>query len=286
MANNWIYKCHVEVQTKTGRLKFFYDKWDGNTEIHFKSPFSNEAKKQITEIELFNINVNDWNRIQVGDHVELWGGFNNDIGLIMQGTIFKATIPTMSEADTSYKLLVLDGEDYTKRAKLNLTFGNNTKASTIIRQVANSAGINLNFVSLMIDKNYNEGFTADDHPMDVLNQLAQDTKSSLFYLRGRLTFRYIFDKNSFSQFDLSNETGLIELPTRESRNDDWEDFEDDDDGLGIWSYNVKCIFNYRLTTFAYVNIKSRYLNTGVKVTEGEHTFDGVKAETSFTGVSC
>ena len=256
------FECKVVVHTTNANLTYQYGKMSNAIEIHFNVPFSQETEKHITEVELFNIDPKH-----------------------LSGTIYKTTIPTIKEADTSYKLRILEGEDYTKKPKLNLTFAANTYASTIIPQVVRTAGINLRNVSLKDNKCYKDGFTADSHPMEVLDTLAQDCKTSLFYLRGQLTLRYVYDGSIDGQFDLSPQTGLVEGPTRESRDDDWADYEEDDDGLGAWSYSATSILNYHLTTFSSVKLHNKYVNVNVMVINGEHSFDGEEARTEFEAVT-
>ena len=179
---------------------------------------------------------------------------------------------------------MLEGQDYTKKPKLNLSFVSGTYAKTIVPQVARAGGIDLHIVSYKDNKYYKDGFTADDHPLDVLETLASDCKTSLFYLRGQLTLRYVYDGTYTDKFDLSPTTGLVEGPTRESRDDDWADYEDDD-GLGVWSYSATALLNYHLTTYASVKIHNRYVNVTAMVINGEHSFDGEEARTEFEAVT-
>jgi hypothetical protein len=278
------FEARVEVTTSSGSLKYYYGKRTDYIEIHFSVPFSNDTEKNIAEITLYNINPSDFNRIHKGDKVKLYAGYSGDVGLLISGTIYRTTIPYLEEADTAYVLRVMEGQDYTRKAKQHLTFGKNTYASTIIKKVASNAGIKLNYVSLKTNKKYKDGFTAEDHPMDTLEQIADDCKTSLFYLRGKLTLRYVYDGNSYDQFDLNYDTGLLESPTREDRDEDWED-GDDDDGLGKYSWSVNSILNYHLTTYAHVSIKTKYIKQTVRVISGEHSFDGEEPTTSFEAVT-
>lgn len=277
------FQCKVVIHTGSGTLTYQYGKMANSVEIHFTVPFSSETEKHITEITLYNINPGHFNSIKKGNKVELYAGYDGDVGLLVSGTVYRTTLPTMEDADTAYVIRVMEGQDYSRKPKLNLTFANGTYAKTIMQQVTRKSGINLHFVSFKTNKKYGDGYTADDHPMDVLSEIADDCKSSLFYLRGQLTMRYIYDGSKSDSFSLNNGTGLISV-SRESRDDDWVD-GDDDDGLGKWSYEVESILNYHLTTFAWVQIKNKYVNAGVMVANGEHSFDGTEPRTNFEGVA-
>lgn len=278
---NFEVKCVIT--TASGTLTYQYGKMANNIEIHFSVPFSSEVEKNISEITLYNIVPTDFNRIQAGNKVSLYAGFHGDVGLLMSGTIYRTTIPFLEDADTAYVLRVLEGQDYSRQAKQNLTFANGTYASDIINQVRSKAGINLTYISLKTNKRYDDGYTADDHPIDTLSSIADDCKTSLFYLRGQLTLRYIYDGNGADSFEVNYGTGLLESPTREDRDEDWED-GDDDDGLGRFDWSVNSILNYHITTFAYVHLQTQYVNQGVMVINGEHSFDGDQPTTSFEGV--
>lgn len=278
---NFEIKCVVE--TNSGTLTYQYGKMANSIEIHFNVPFSDQPEKNISEITLYNINPDDFNRIQAGNTVKLFAGYAGDTGLLMSGTIYRPTVPTLEEADTAYVLKVLEGQDYSRLAKQNLTFAKGTYASDIVQSIVSKSGINLSYVSLKTNKKYDDGYTADDHPMESLSTVADDCHTSLFYLRGQLTLRYVYDGYGADSFELNYGTGLLQSPTRESRDDDWVD-DDDDDGLGKFSWSVDSILNYHLITFANVHVKTQYVNTSVMVINGEHSFDGNQPTTSFEGV--
>ncbi|UNL43206.1 hypothetical protein G8B22_08710 [Ligilactobacillus agilis] len=284
MPYDYGFEIMVKVYTKNSALTYQYNKnADKSTEIHFTVPFSTETQKQITEIVLYNINPGHFNSIQRGDKVELFAGYHDDNGLLMSGTIFRTSTPTLEGADTAYTLRVLEGPDYTTLPKLNITFAKGTYAETIVREVVRRAGISLNLMNTNINKRYDEEYTAEGHPLEILSQIAEDTKTSLFYLRGKLTWAFIFAGRNAETFNLNVDTGLIGSPVVESRDDDWQD-GDDDDGLGRWSFSCESILNFHLTTFSRVEVHSKYLNHGMYVINGEHSFDGEQARTKFEGI--
>lgn len=215
--------------------------------------------------------------------MELFAGYHGDTGLLLSGTIFRTTTPTLQDADTAYVLRVLEGQDYTRLPKQNITFAAGTYADVIIKEVARRSGMQLDFVSINKNKRFEEEYTAEGHPMEILSSLATETKTSLFYLRGRLTFAFVFAGRNAELFSLTPQTGLIGSPTVASRDNDWQD-EDDDDGYGHWSFSCTSILNYHLTTFSRVDVKSKYLTHGMYVINGEHTFNGTEARTEFEGI--
>ncbi|WP_230678525.1 phage protein [Lacticaseibacillus zhaodongensis] len=278
------FEIRCEVQSSGGALSFMYGKDPKSSiEIHFDVPFSEQPEKNISEITLYNIDPAVFNKIKKGDKVTLRAGFTGDIGTLVEGTIFRTTVPSLEDADTAYVLRVLEGQDYSRYKKQHITFKKGSKASTIIKSVAAKAGIDLTYVSLKTDKTYKDGYTADGHPMDTLSDIADDCKTSLFYLRGKLRIQYIYGGANTGTFELTNQTGLLQSPTRESRDDDWVD-DDDDDGLGKYSWSVDSVLNYKICPFSKATIKTPYVNTSMMVLNGEHEFDGDQPTTSFEAV--
>ena len=284
MGRQYNFQVKVDVHVNGRILHYEYSKNSAKSiEIHFSVPFSVEAERQVTEITLYNINPGDYNAIRQGSRVDLHAGYAGDVGLLMSGTVFRKIAPTLSGADTAYVLRVLEGPDYTRLPKVNITFAAGTRASTIVREVARRAKMSLNFVSINNDKTYADGYTAEGHPLEVLSSIADDTKTSLFYLRGKLTFAFIFKGRVAESFLLTPSTGLVGSPTSQSRDEDWKD-GDDDDGYGRWSFSCTSILNYHLTSFSRVELKSKYLTHGMYVTTGEHSFDGKEPRTTFEGI--
>ena len=170
MGYQYGFEAKVVVYTRDNTLTYQYNKDLGKSvEIHFTVPFSTETEKQITEITLYNINPGHFNSIRQGDRVELYAGYHGDVGLLMSGTIFRTTTPTLEEADTAYTLRVLEGPDYTKLPKLNITFSAGTYAETIVREVVKRSGMKLNIMNTNINKRYNEEYTAEGHPLEILS---------------------------------------------------------------------------------------------------------------------
>lgn len=115
------FEIRVEVATKSGNLVYRYGKMPDWVEIHFSVPFSDQPDKNISEITIYNINPSDFNRINKGDRVKVFAGYSGDVGLLVSGTIYRTTIPSLEDADTAYVLRILEGQDYSKLKKQNLT---------------------------------------------------------------------------------------------------------------------------------------------------------------------
>lgn len=273
------FEIKVKIWTDTGELIYNHFKEKNSMDIEFNLPFDNTSDQSVGEVVIWNMSGISFNRIHENDRVQITAGYHGDTGIIFDGHIFKATTPTMEGGDHKYILRVVEGENYKKLKDVSLTFGEGTRASTIIKRIVDASGIKLNVVSMREDHIYSEGFTVDGSPLDALSEVASDTHSALYYRRGQLTLRYMYDGNNTGTWELNNGTGLISSPTMERRDEDWVKSEDDD-GQGRYQYSAESLLNYRITTAEYIHIHSTFVNITGSVISGEHAFDGTSPTTS------
>lgn len=285
MTEKWLFGIKVVIHTSHGAKTFIHSNSDKrNLEIHFSIPFSSDTEKNVAELSIYNMAKSNYNAIKQGNKCTIYAGYGGKLGLVFHGVIFRKSVPTKTDADVLYKFKLLEGKDYAKLKKIKVAFKKKTTAKTIINTVCRKSGIKLHQVSLKTNKVYKKGYSANDHPLNVLSEIAQDCKTSLFYNRGQLTLRYVFDGKGRHTVSLTPTNGLVGSPSNESRDDDWVD-ADDNDGMGKWSWSAESIFNYNITTFARVHIKTSLINHTVVVSSGKHSFDGTSPRTTFEAVT-
>ncbi|KRN13472.1 hypothetical protein IV37_GL000194 [Fructilactobacillus fructivorans] len=68
-----------------------------------------------------------------------------------------------------------------KEVEENISFAAGTSAWTIINTIKNNAGINIVSCNLGNNKTYPNGYSADDKPIDVINSIAIDCNSRMYY---------------------------------------------------------------------------------------------------------
>ncbi len=278
-AVQYNFEIQLSIWTDSGQLIYHHRKSNDSMDIEFTIPFDNTNDQSVGEIVIWNMSQISFNRVHEGDRVQVIAGYSGDTGILFDGFIYKTTVPTIEGGDHKYTLRVVEGTDYRKLPDVSLTFGEGTAASTIIDKIVSVSGINLNNVSMREDHIYSEGFTVDGSPLDALAEVAGDTHSALFYRRGQLTLRYMYDDNNTGTAELNNGSGLISSPTMERRDEDWVK-DEDDDGMGRYQYSAESLLNYRITTGEYVHIQSMFVNITGTVISGEHAFDGTSPTTS------
>lgn len=279
-TGQFMFEIYMDIYTDSGVLHYVHNA-DRNfsLDIEFSLPFDNTSDRSVGEITIWNMSQISFNRIHEGNRVVVNAGYHGDTGIIFDGQIYKTTVPTREGGDLNYTLRVVEGTDYRNLKHVSLTFGEGTDATTIINKIVQVSGINLNFVSLGRNYVFKEGYTVDGSPFDALSDVADQTRSALFYRRGQLTLRWLYDAEVTGNFMLDSKSGLISSPTMERRDDDWIE-SDDDDGQGRYEYSADSILNYRITTGEHVHLVSEFVDVWAAVLSGEHTFDGTNPTTT------
>ncbi|MGV0167216.1 phage protein [Furfurilactobacillus sp. WILCCON 0119] len=268
MSQQFGFHIRLEVDTATDTLTLTYPEF----EIQFTSDFDDQPTPMETTIDIYNLSPSTMNRVATGQAVRLQAGFTGDVGLLTKGTITHVAPALQDGGDEKFSIIMQEGTDYgdenSQWGKLDIdtTFAAGTSARTILAQVAQQAGINLQIISLTNEPSYAEGYSASGKPIDVLQEVAEYTGSKLMYRNGQLVIMNM-KVGDFDAFDLNTDSGLLTMPTRE------EDYD--------WKgYSFDSIFNHRLTTAAIINLKSRHVNGTFRVISGEHTFDGTEAKST------
>src|SRR5699024_1350251 len=260
VTKQYLFEVYVEIHTNGGILKYVHNNnISQSMDIEFSLPFDNTSDRSVGEVTIWNMSKISFNRISQGNHIVIKAGYHGDVGVIFDGEIFRTTVPSREGGDLNYTLRVVEGKEYRKLKHISLTFGEGTTAKTIINKIVQKTGINLNFVSLGRNYVFKEGYTVDGSPFDALSDVAEQSRAALYYRRGQLTMRWLYDDKVTGNFYLTNNTGLISSPTMERRDDDWVE-DDDNDGMGRYSYSADSILNYRITTGEHIHLKSEFVD--------------------------
>ncbi len=276
----YLFEVYVDIYADSGTMHYVHTNDAAKSmDIEFNLPFDNTSDRSVGEITIWNMSRTSFNRISQGNRVVVKAGYHNDVGVLFDGQIYRTTVPSREGGDLNYTLRVVEGNDYRKLNHVSLTFSEGTDATTIINKIVQVSGINLNFVSLRRNYVFKEGYTVDGSPYDALSDVADQSQSALFYRRGQLTLRWLYDAEVSGNFILNSKTGLISSPTMERRDDDWVE-DDDNDGQGRFQYEAESILNYRITTGEHVHLVSEFVDIWGAVLSGEHSFDGTNPITS------
>lgn len=231
-----------------------------NFDIEFDVPFSNSATPDIAEITIYNLSNDSISSIKSKAYTHLNVGYGDDVGSILVGNI--ESVDTHSNGvDRVTNIMVSDGATEWRSKKVDKTYKEGVKAGYMMRDLANSLGLEVAEIRPAQNKSYEGGKTFSGTIGDALVELAEDTNSKIFVDKGKLYIRSKA-KGTSTGFILSSDTGMIGSP---------ETSIQEVDGKEVRAYNVECLLNHRISTDSIIEIRSKYINGRFRVVSGEHS---------------
>ena len=245
-----------KVVLRAGNKEFTNDKFD----IEFDVPFSNSATPDIAEITIYNLSNDSIASIKGKAYTHLNVGYGDDVGSVLVGNI--ESVNTHSNGvDRVTRITVSDGATEWRSKDVDKTYKEGVKASYMMRDLANSLGLEVAEIRPARDKSYEGGKTFSSTIGAALVELTEDTNSKIFVDKGKLYIREEA-RGTSTGFILSSDTGMIGSP---------ESAIQEEDGKQVRTYSVQSLLNHRISTDSIIEIKSRHINGRFRVVSGEHS---------------
>lgn len=252
-----------DIEVNAGGKQFNNSEKDG-LYIDFDIPFSSKKEPDISEVNIYNLSDSTIASIESEGYVLVNAGYKNlnNKGNILTGKL-EDVITTREGLDKVTKMLISDGGKEWRNATVNKTYAENTKASYIMRELANLLGHEVADISPKKDIEYKLGKTITGKVGTALKQLVKDTESKMFVNKNRIYIREE-SKGTETGFILNSETGLVGTPER---------ITEDEDGKEVIKYKVTMLLNPLVSTDSLIEVESKTLNGRFRVLEGIHTKD-------------
>ena len=261
-----------------GQKKFTNEGKDA-LEIEFDIPFSNNKEPDIAEITIYNLSDSSIEQIKKDGYIMVNAGYKQlgNIANIFTGQIEEVATEWLY-VDKVTKIKATDGGDAWRKIKVNKTYQKNTKASDIMRDLANAMGYEITKIEPKEDITYKLGKTITSYASTSLVQLAKDTKSKLFINKNRITIA-AEDKGNNTGVLLNENSGLIGTPSMVKdetgdKNDD-RDYEankkENDKERKAW--RVTSLLNPMFETDTIIKVESRTINGEYRIVRGVHNRD-------------
>ena len=258
MMKFWNRKIELIIAGK----KYIYDEQDRKSiHIDFDVPFTTSKDPDVADIRIYNLSDISVGAIIKDAEVVLNAGYGNNIGNIFTGKV--SSIRTDWEGPTKVTTVLAVDKAENKR-RINKTYVAGTKASFIMRELANLLGVKVVEIKPVNDITYKKGKVISGDAYTELSKLAKETKSKMYINKGQLYIR-ADNKGTETGFVLNRNTGLIGSPQRIE--------EEDENGKKIVKYQVNCLLNHNITKDSMIRIESKALNLQTRVLEGKHTSD-------------
>jgi len=240
--------------------------------IKFSVPFGDNDKVDTIDIQVYNLKDETINSIAANKEAILSAGYIDDNGVIFSGTLKKkGTKWEGLDKITTFKCIDCT-LDYTKTV-IKRTYGRNTPASLILRELARDAGLAIGDIDLPVDFIYRSGKALNGKIKFLISEIAKDCEAKLHINKGRI---YVRDskKGDNLGLDISKETGLIDEPEEvEEEMKDEKGSKLKNDKKKIKGYKIKVLLNHRITTDVIIKLTSRKVSGVFRVSKGEHKGD-------------
>lgn len=240
--------------------------------IKFSVPFGDNEKVDTIDISVYNLKASTINAIATNKAAILSAGYVDDNGVIFAGTLKKKETKWEGlDKITTFKCIDCT-MDYTKTV-IKRTYGRNTHASLILRELARDAGLAIGDIDLPVDFIYRSGKALNGKIKFLVSEIAKDCKAKLHINKGRM---YVRDRAKGDKLglDISKETGLINEPEEiEEEVKDEKKSKTKNPKKKLKGYKIKVLLNHKITTDVIIKLTSRKVNGLFRVSKGEHKGD-------------
>lgn len=259
--------------------KKFQSLGENALEIDFDISFNDKEEPDVSEVTIYNLSEDSINEIKKQGYCIVNAGYREmgNKACVFSGDIEDVTTD-WEGLDKVTKIKVSDGGKEWRKAKLNKTYAEGTKASLIMQDLCGVLGYEVVEIKPKEDITYKLGKTIKGYCSDSLKRLVKDTKSKMYINKKRITIRDEKKGNDIG-FLLNTETGLVGNPSLNK--DDSEDKTDlresekekkkNREEKKTWK--VTCLLNAKIETDSIIKIESKNCNGQFRVVSGKHTKD-------------
>lgn len=249
----------------------------------FNVPFDDDMDMNTAEVTVCNLTDSTISKLRRNDTITIEAGYNLDTGIICSGRI--SNISTKHDGiDKTTTIEIKDGPDLSSKSLTNKTYANGTRASYILRDLANTLGLAIAKFQIPNDIKYWDGYVVDGNITEAMENVAMHCGVGCYICKSKLYIRPITSGDDL-RFTLSVDTGLLGSP--EAFSESTEVTEEDLKYVsksrmkvvyGKWyiienGYKVECLLQHRFQVASIVNLKARGINARCRVKSGTHSFD-------------
>lgn len=234
-------------------------------DFEFTVKFDDDMEANEAEIIIYNLSKNTISKFTNKSKITIEAGYKGDTGLIFSGYVTKVRTKH-EEADKVTTITCID--DIADHTISEITYGANTKASYILKDLLNKTGTPIAVFNMRYDHTYEDEQKVDGDLMDKIKQFSEVCGVSTYVKNGKIYSRHISECDDI-YFELNEDTGLIGSP---------EEFEEEktvkeDTKIVINGYECECLLQHRFAAGGKVALKSREVDGTYRICSGEHIFN-------------
>jgi hypothetical protein len=262
-----------KVTIKTGDVTIKNDDLD----FTFEVPFDDDTEANEAEIVIYNLTSKTINAMKKKAAITITAGYGKDTGVIFSGYIKKKST-RWEDNDKVTTIWAIDNNGKEERELSELSFGAGTKASKILRKLAERVGLPIAVFKTRRDHTYKDKVTISGGLMENIKSYAQICGVAAYVCKSKI---YVcpLTYGTHQTFNLTPDTGLLDVSEFEEEVKA-ENYTDTITGL-----DIDMLLQHKVQTGSIINITSKNYKGDYRVREGKHTYDGNEFKTAVKAVS-
>ena len=234
-------------------------------DLEFTVNFDDNMEANEAEIIVYNLSKDTISKITNKSKISIEAGYKGDTGVIFIGYVTK--VKTRHE-DTDKVTTITCLDDIADHTISEITYGANTPASYILKDLLNKTGLPIKVFNMRYDHTYEDEQKVDGDLMDKIKKFSEVCGVSTYVKNGQIYSRHISECDDI-YFELSEDTGLLGTP---------EEFEEEntvkeDTKEIVRGYNCESLLQHRFAAGGKVKLTSREANGTYRICSGKHTFN-------------
>lgn len=241
-------------------------------DMEFEIPFDDDTVANEAEFVVYNLSDSTANKFKIGGSIAMTAGYGSDTGVIFEGYISK--VKTIREGvDRITTIYALDDVKYTPQMLEELTFAENTNASTILKSLLSRLNLPIEVFAPKRDFTYDSETKIDGSIVEAIKEYSDVCGVSTYIYKQRIYCRPLTDGDNL-HFNINSDTGMIGSPEPFEEENTSEKYVDT-----VHGYNITMILQHRMGTAGIVNVNSLNYSGQYRVSSGTHSYDGLSATT-------
>jgi hypothetical protein len=245
----------------------------GALNFSFDVPFEDSDEPPVATVKVTNLSETTRSNIKKNDPVILNAGYDGDVGCIFIGKV-TGLKHNWSNTDWTSTLTAMSCADEILNRLINKTYTENITATTMVRDLLNIFGVEVNKCELSINKSYPRGRVCKGVLKQVLTEIVVSECKSRLVIRptGQIYITKADDAINNGVL-LTTETGLLRsnaekvaIPVETASNSQKTGEEREEDTI-----SRSCLLHYGISPAELVMVRSNDLNGKFVVVKGKHT---------------
>lgn len=262
-----------KITLKTGNVTIKNDDLD----LEFIVPFDDDTEANEAEIVVYNLSDATIGEIKKNAAISITAGYSKDVGVIFSGYVSKKKT-YWENNDKVTTIWAIDNNGKRETEITNVTFGKNTKASSILRNLVGRLGLPIAAFQVKRDHTYKDKVTIDGGLMQNIKKYAQICGVVAYVCKSK-TYVCPLTYGTHNVFYLTPDTGLLSTSPFE------EEITAEDYTDKVTGQEIEMLLQHKVQTGSVINLNSKNAKGDFRVREGSHTYDGSEFKTTVKAIS-